>query len=562
MQVMQARPPIATLLRVLLGAALSVGPAPGQETIDLPDVFSEAIDVRVLDLEVVVHDDRGRRVSGIGPDALRVLVDGEPRPIRFFSEIRDGEALGPGADADYGPAPGLEAEGLGTSYLVFVDDSFSHARDRDRVLTSLASELSLLGPRDRMAVVAFDGEALAVLRGWTSERSVLQRTLRGARQRPAHGRRRLREMWAVDAARHGSWVGGDELPPRELRYAARLARQVQAAVFALTASMRTLSVVPGRKVVLLLAGGWPISPAEYAVHSASGSLREALAAAYRDGIPGYDTLLGPAVDTANLLGYTIYPVDVPGRAGRLEPGARLSLFDDPALGGLADDASGGDPDFWGREGNRHKLMAVLAAETGGRAWIHDERDRVLQDTFNDTRSYYWLGVPLTGGGDDRRHALSVEVSEPGLTARFRAGFVDVSRRREMSELVESSLLFGSPVSRNPVSLRFGRAEKSGRRDVAIPLRIGVPLAEIVLVPVARGLATDVELRIGAIDDDGRRVATVSETVRVELSADPQPDEVFWHETEVVLPQRPHRVVVGVFDPLGGRIFSTAAEIFP
>src|SRR5688572_30124408 len=115
------------------------------QPLDVPAVFSEVIDVRVVNIEVVVTDAAGKRVTGLGRGDFRVLVDGTERPIDFWSEVRDGEALAmppAGIASDRRRAEGStrtwsseraapdldpELEGIdvaahSTSYLVFVDD--------------------------------------------------------------------------------------------------------------------------------------------------------------------------------------------------------------------------------------------------------------------------------------------------------------------------------------------------------------------------------------------------------------------------------------------------------
>ena len=54
--------------RVLFALALILvsSSGRGQDSVDLPGVFSETIDVRVVNIEAVVTDDEGRRATGLG----------------------------------------------------------------------------------------------------------------------------------------------------------------------------------------------------------------------------------------------------------------------------------------------------------------------------------------------------------------------------------------------------------------------------------------------------------------------------------------------------------------
>lgn len=69
--------------------ALLPAAASGQQE-DLPAVFSEVIDIRVVNVDVVGTDGKGHRVSGLKAADFELLIDGEPTPVDYFTEIEDG----------------------------------------------------------------------------------------------------------------------------------------------------------------------------------------------------------------------------------------------------------------------------------------------------------------------------------------------------------------------------------------------------------------------------------------------------------------------------------------
>src|SRR6185369_5769427 len=73
-------------------------------------------------------------------------------------------------------------------------DYFSTAVRRDEVLRALQKDLARLGPRDSMAIAAFDGARLTPLSGWTSSAADLGRALDTALARPARGLDRVSEL--------------------------------------------------------------------------------------------------------------------------------------------------------------------------------------------------------------------------------------------------------------------------------------------------------------------------------------------------------------------------------
>ena len=79
---MRFRSPLAAA--VLLCASLA--PAAAQET-PPQETFGETVDVRVVNVEVVVTDRQGNRVTGLSPDDFRLRVDGKEVPVEYFTEV-------------------------------------------------------------------------------------------------------------------------------------------------------------------------------------------------------------------------------------------------------------------------------------------------------------------------------------------------------------------------------------------------------------------------------------------------------------------------------------------
>ena len=120
-----------TSIAALLLAAL---PAAGQES-PLPELFSDVIDVRVVNVEAVVTDRKGNRIRGLQASDFELLVDGEPAPIAYFTEIDEGIVrAAPARGVEVAEAmPALDAgEEVGTNFLVFIDDFFSYRQHRAR----------------------------------------------------------------------------------------------------------------------------------------------------------------------------------------------------------------------------------------------------------------------------------------------------------------------------------------------------------------------------------------------------------------------------------------------
>jgi VWFA-related protein len=241
-----------------------------------PPTFGEEIDVRVVNVEVVVTDREGNRVPDLKPGDFRLRVDGKEVPIEYFSEVREGRSVASSSgDESSEPAADVQsvapAGAVGTYYLVFIDDFFSLPPRRNDVLKALKADLGRLGPDDRMAVVAYDGGRLAMLSNWSGSRSDLERAFDQAMARTARGFNRAAERRTLQHDQEfASTVTADGmildlsvtnigLNERERSYADTLVRQMRGSVGAAVSAMRGFAAPRGRKVMLLLSGGWPFS---------------------------------------------------------------------------------------------------------------------------------------------------------------------------------------------------------------------------------------------------------------------------------------------------------------
>ncbi len=507
---------------------LAALPATAQES-PLPDLFSEVIDVRVVNAEVVVTDREGNRVRGLQPADFELRVDRSPVPIDYFTEIDEGRALA-STDDRIGNVPSVTADGpVGTSYVVFIDDLFAIKQRRDRVLNRLEEDLTRLGPADRVAVVAHNGRELALITDWTGDRADIETALLEARNRKTHGLEFI----------HG--MGSDR------------GDKTRRSVLAAAGAVRSFANAPGRKVMLLLIEGW-------ATVGDTWNLRSAYAAASAGAT--LDRLYSPLVNAANLVGYSLYPIDLPGFQG--PPGPPIAGFGTahaaPAFAG----AVGGYASWWGMPERRfHNVLQFLAHETGGLPMINSFSKKALAETAEDTRSYYWLGFEPPRNEDDRLHNIEVRLpGHPDLRVRTREHYLDMSRATELGMLVEGALLLGGSPGAESLDVSFGEPRKAGFRRLDVPMKVTVRLDDVELLPVDGQWANDLEFRIRLMNKWGDQAAPPAAKVQVRIPNEPMPGDLYVFETDLTIRKREHRFVAAVYDPLTGDMLSARGTVGP
>jgi VWFA-related protein len=529
---------------------------------DAVETFGEVIDVRVINLEAVVTGKSKKRVPGLTVDDFKLLVDGQEVEIDFFTELKEGASA---RDDAGGSTPGSVHEDdaapkdrIATNYLIFIDNLFTVGGQRDAVLRRLAEQMSSFEPQDRMAITAFDGRRLEMLASWSDSQEVARQALLGAQRRGAEGA--LRE-----ADRR------NPIDPRD--DAGRLEKQINDVLTAAKISLRVAGRPEGRKVMLLLAGGWPyeilppgpisvagttpgrfpgspvgeggppMDPEAAATFSRLDSLNDFLR--YDRGAELYQ----PLSDVANLLGYTLYPVDVPGVSS--QPfGADVTM-----------ERSGSTIAALSRESENESSLRLLANETGGRALINDLRFEALERVVEDTRSYYWLGFQVDRQADDQRHEVELLPRDRRLKVRTRQSFTDLSRQTEARMATEEALIVDD--LREPaLVITSGEIADLPGKLMRVDLQIEIPVDSITILPAEDGFDVDLELTLAALDNRAAFWDLPAMPLQQHLSTEPPAGVIFRHSFAVTLRQGAQDVAVTVQDLPSGQMVTGRLRVEP
>lgn len=500
--------------------------------------FGEEIDVRVVNLEVVVEDRSGNRVHGLEADDFRIFVDGVEVDVDYFTEILENRPV-ESRDGEVPPAIG-DGDSVPTNYLLFVDDDHTHVTFRKPVIRGFGRQLANLGLRDQVAVVVQSRRRLQVLSPFTTDRRQTRDALAALeRGRPFGGL--LRSPRLIDQSRFaenregvqvlGARVAEDltsvaadlpfaamDLPSAasEARAESR-ARDLEFSVTAVSSTMRSLEAPAGRKVLLLVAGDWPV-----------GSFR---LAGQGIGLRSDWNILDALVDTANVLGYTVYPVDQQKR---------------PSL-------------------MRWQNLRQMAEQTGGRAFMAGANLRALGRASEDTSNYYWLGFVPDYRRDDRAREVEVELRRPGLRVRSRRGYVDLSRRAEADMETQGRLLFPDDTRTNDepaLRVEFGQPEPTGpfRRKMLVPVTVHIPVGHFPVFPFEGRFLARLELRFAVVDRNGQQARIPVIPLRLAGRTQPAPEAVVPYDTVLTLRRRSHDILVSVHDPVSRQTVSARAEV--
>ena len=515
---------------VFSALSLFAGTAQAQQNPDDPPQFADIVDVRVVNLEAVVTR-KGNRVEGLTASDFQLLVDGRETEIEYFSEIRYGSTVEVQDPEDVTALPSLEeGELVGTSFLVFIDNVFTIKPYRNKVLKDLAEQAELMGPKDRMAIVAFDGKETEMLTSWTGSAPELRRILTAAQDRSSRGL--LRRSLAQTRVR----VGVN-------RYQSRAAGilDLNSVVDSAAATLRAFAKPPGRKVMLIVSGGWSSEFWDRGQTTDLGGVYSGR---------GIQRLTGPLVDSANLLGYTLYPIEADGID---QP------FADASVATAAEARRQRELNFQ-RDLNEEGVLLALAEETGGRAFLDGASRNPLSKVQDDTASYYSIGFTPTWRANDFKHSIRLIYKGEGKV-RSRESFMDLSRSTELSLQLESARMFDLPLAAvAELRVQPKEPEKAGFRKVVLPIEVEIPLDHVTLFPNAQGWAGRLELRVAVTDDRGDRSDIPVIPIDVFFRKKPGPGETRIYETGLKMRKRPHRLHLSLHDVPTGEALSTAIDV--
>ena len=519
------------------------GPAPAQTPEEAPrpvQVFEESIDVHVVNLEAVVTDARGERVTGLTLKDFRLRIDGAETPITFFSEIDEkkrsasGEVVTGSGDAE----PAAEPAWRSRDILVFLDETTMVEARRDLVVRSLARQLDQLTAGDQMAVVAFSGSRLEVLCEWTGDRTRLASVLAALDERPTRGIRDeagRREM-ANDVkfvAEVMAAVQADEPASRESTQLTESAfarpplppftplsrfRQVSEAAIA---AMQGLPTPHGRKMMMLFSEGFH-SPA----------------------------FARPVAHEANRLGYSLYPVDVKG----LDTFQAQNDVERTAPSSFTLVTTGFDREI------DHNLQ-YMADTTGGKAALNSNRLGALERLVEDSTSYYLLGFSPIWRGDDRGHKVELAVTRPGLQVRTRTSYIDASHRTRLSLEADAALLLGKLDAQPRLIVNVGEpAPAAGREGIAVTL--GVPVGSLAFFRHENGFRAEAPIVVVMLDEQGNRRDLPQIWLKVEVKELPREGTYARFNFSFPAGAGAQKIVVTVHDAVSGEALWGEARLGP
>ena len=552
--------------------------------------FGERVDVEVVNVDVVVTDASGNRVTDLVREDFLLEVDGKVVPIDYFAA----PGARPTTPARSAEEPDLPAVDLSRANLfVFVDQSALEWRTSKQILEEIrAFVLPRTGGNERIMIAAF-AESLRILSPPTADRERIEQAfvelekLRGRGSLAAaeramlerdvreNGRPRAQaqiinpdtgEVGEDQAAREAAQ---DQTDTANLRLQVesfgeqQLDRQARA-VAALREWIGALAAIDGRKSVLFASAGYTSQPDAFLTryldqkrgdNPSGGSLSSRLPTARLTLLDDFERVVR-AAQNARVAFYTVSPREAPSSSFGAEftgsgVGTTTLAPRDPAIAEAA------------------SSLQRLAGATGGDAlFLDDGLSERLAMVADDAAAAYSLGFSTGDAAGSGDHVIQVRTQDGDLTVRHRESF----RRSSLGERAEAALVaaatFETTVNPLGLQLELGVPEpldKKGK-EALVPILVRIPLALVSLEPAgpdgARRTAR-LTARVAVLNEARHIRLGESGPIGISIPAAELERALgsFWaYRAEVMVGRGSQRVAVVVTDEIAGTVSTLTATV--
>ncbi|MEO8036893.1 MAG: VWA domain-containing protein, partial [Acidobacteriota bacterium] len=475
-----------TIIAVALGATSLIAQQPPQQT-EVPKLM-ENVDVRVINVDVVVTDRKGNTVSGLKAEDFEIYENGVPKPVSNFYEIERAKPINvtpvqtpatPPAAATARPVEAQKEDipdNLRRRIIFFIDNLSLAPFNRNKVFKEMKEfAKTSMRPGDEAMIATFN-RSMKVRMPFTRDAKQIESTLEVIAGESALGLSNKSERKDVQG-RIKDAQSYDDAVATARSYAASVEHDLRQSVESLNGLMSTLAGVEGKKILVLTSEGFPMQPGKDAFYYIDEVARQKNTGNWQSGSAmlegmSFDStsLIQSIARTANANGITLYPI----HAGGLDAGNDNSAENAAPTSFTVSQAV---------VSNSTDSLRMMAEMTGGLASIQTNNFKGAFDKIRrDLDAYYSLGYRAGTERVDRQRGLEVRVKNRAYQVRGRQTFVEKSTYAEMSDRVIANLLYKTKA--NELNIRvIISAPQAADEYFKVPVEVQIPMDSLTLLPL-------------------------------------------------------------------------------
>jgi VWFA-related protein len=541
---------LARTIAVALLALLTGAPAVPQQQQPSSEVprLSENIDVRIINIDVVVTDRKGNVITGLTKDDFLMFENSVPKSISNFYAVEGSRPVvaeavttDPATPAPIKPAE--VAESTKRRIIFYIDNLTLAPFNRNRVFTQMKDFIrTVMRPGDEAMIATFN-RSMKVRVPFTRDHGTLINMLdtvagESALGTSANSERKSTEERIRDAQTY------DEAIATARTYASSIEHDLRQSASSINGLMSTLAGLEGKKVLVLTSEGFPMQPGREMFQFIDEMAREKNWQGTGTILEGmtYDStiLIQSIARTANANNITMYTIHAAGLTGGSEMSAENARPTPISVSQAI-------------ISNTTDSMQVMAEMTGGLASIRTNNfAEAFKKITRDLDTYYSLGYRAGTERVDRQRYIQVRLKEPkGFIVRSRQTFVEKSTYAEMSDRVVANLLYRTKENELKILVRTGRPEATGDGLYRVPVEIQIPMDSMTLLPQGETEfigGFDVYVAVADKNNDMSDVSRKSHTVRVAKDDMPRAKgKHYTYSLDLLMEKGLNRISIGVVD---------------
>jgi VWFA-related protein len=577
---------ISSVLHGQGGASSSDSPQAADHDQKIPSV---KVTTRLVIVDVVAHDKKGKAITDLEIPDLRILEDGKEQPIRSFvlqRPMQDGAQ--PSQEPEQAELPANVVSNarkypVNTALNVILLDSLnSNLLNQAYVRIEMVKFLEKL-PQGQPVAIFTLGRKLHMVQDFITDMTELKRVVNAFKgqssplmQNPAG---------TSEASMVPEGIAAQALvsmAPQLMMQIKEFAEETTAdqndvrvlyTFAALTSLGRMLSRYKGRKNLIWVSESIPMNifatvDSHNPVDSNFGQVPDRNTGKNHDRRYG-DQLayLGSLLADAQV---AVYPIDARGLIGSPLSNVASNISGQGGNGGMIMKAEGKQSEELFQS---HVAMLDLADKTGGKAYYNrNDIDNALSDGIEDGSTYYLIGYyPQNKNWDGRFRKIEVKTRRPGINLRYRTGYFAVDRAAYLARHPEQTdidfsqaLNLESPITS---ALQFRAEVNPPAPDSAtVHLRYAIDPAEIQFTPGPDNLQhaqVDCAVRVFSRSDLEKPVKTEGTKMNAALKPDALAkvkSNFFPCELKVDLPPGQYLLRLAVRDNNSGIVGSVNAQV--
>ncbi|HET8774892.1 MAG TPA: VWA domain-containing protein [Thermoanaerobaculia bacterium] len=538
-------------LAILAALAIAI-PSGAQKRNQEPEQqpLVERIDVRIINVDVVVTDRKGNPVPNLTADDFTILENGVAKPISNFYEVQGSEAknvLGePPAPEPATPAAPVKKEipeAMKRRILFYVDNLSLSPFNRNRVFQQMKDFVNeVMRPGDE-AMIATYNRSMKVRVPFTRDTAQILSMLDSLQKESGLGIANKSERRTTEDRIREAQSYNDAIATAR-SYASSIEHDLRQSVASINALMSTLAGVEGKKILVLTSEGFPMQPGREMFYFIEDVGREKgwsnVGSTMLEGMT-FDgaNLIQSVAKTANANGITMYTVHAAGLTGGTEMSAENAQ---PISASVSQAASS----------NTTESMQLMAEMTGGVASVQTNNFKAAFERIHqDLESYYSLGYRAGTERVDRQRYLQVRMKNKEYRVRNRQTFVEKSVFAEMSDKVVANLLYRMKDNDLGILTRVGTPLPTEDGYYHVPVDIQIPMHSLELLPQGDAEYVggfDVYVVVANKNNDMSDVARKAHQVRVPAAMYKELTGKFYTYTlELLMERGLNKISVGVVD---------------